>query len=517
MCASVYLLLHHDIVRRFLSFILLFIVCFIYLFVYLLIFSFIYLFIYLFIYFIHSSIHTSIVSCFLLPFFYHFFICRGFITLITGSKFYEGPPFSGAVVLPLDISQEIESHIKLSTQSIPETQTRTETKSQTKSKTTTALSQTQIEAEAEAASITESSNTDSGSNSRLLSNIVCAVPSGLSDYITPYDVPTDMPYLRQFLLQDDSRVSSSSGSSSQWCNIGLIMRWTLGLNSMENYTKIPIEKIKKITENWVTGVKESVSGCPFLSLLEVGEGLMEGNMVGDINTIISFGVNIIENDKYRELNFDEMKIFHKLMTLSVPVPASVAVSESVSEVRSRIEEVLATKIMLGQPVKLAEPVMQTHTVSGTESVAGTGSVSGLGSGSGAGTVRTVRAVGTVVRIALGATMVIEAVRESESNIEKMRLEDAVVVEKIHLLAKYWEEINSPPPPLTLTPTTTLTPPLSTTPTTTTTDTATPTTTTTAVPAVIKVEDVRLSVSGQGLESGSKVQVDSNGMSGIKGC
>ena len=424
------------------------------------------------------------------------------------------------MVLPLDISQEIESHIKLSTQSIPETQTRTETKSQTKSKTTTALSQTQIEAEAEAASITESSNTDSGSNSRLLSNIVCAVPSGLSDYITPYDVPTDMPYLRQFLLQDDSRVSSSSGSSSQWCNIGLIMRWTLGLNSMENYTKIPIEKIKKITENWVTGVKESVSGCPFLSLLEVGEGLVEGNMVGDINTIISFGVNIIENDKYRELNFDEMKIFHKLMTLKVPVPASVAVSESVSEVRSRIEEVLATKIMLGQPVKLAEPVMQTHTVSGTESVAGTGSGSGsgLGSVSGAGTglvsVRTVRTVGTVVRIALGATMVIEAVRESESNIEKMRLEDAIVVEKIHLLAKYWKEINSPPPPLTLTPTTTLTPPLSTTPTT---DTATPTTTTTAVPAVIKVEDVRLSVSGQGLESGSKVQVDSNGMSGIKGC
>ena len=371
---------------------------------------------------------------------------------------------------------------------------------------------------------------------------MCAVPSGLSDYITPYDVPTDMPYLRQFLLQDDSRVSSSSGSSSQWCNIGLIMRWTLGLNSMENYTKIPIEKIKKITENWVTGVKESVSGCPFLSLLEVGEGLMEGNMVGDINTIISFGVNIIENDKYRELNFDEMKIFHKLMTLSVPVPASVSESVSVSvsgtvsvltsssspstvlsttdsiinnEVRSRIEEVLATKIMLGQPVKLAEPVMQTHTVSGTESVAGTGSGSGLGSVSGTGSVsvRTVRTVGTVVRIALGATMVIEAVRESENNIEKMRLEDAVVVEKIHLLAKYWKEINSPPPPLTLTPTTTLTPPLSTTPTTTTTDTAT----TTAVPEVIKVEDVHLSVSGQGLESGSKVQVDSNGMSGIKGC
>ena len=37
---------------------------------------------------------------------------RGYITLVTGSKFFEGPPFSGAVVIPIAISEEIESHIQ---------------------------------------------------------------------------------------------------------------------------------------------------------------------------------------------------------------------------------------------------------------------------------------------------------------------------------------------------------------------------------------------------------------------
>jgi hypothetical protein len=33
------------------------------------------------------------------------------VTLVTGSKFFEGPPFSGAVVLPPSMADEIENHI----------------------------------------------------------------------------------------------------------------------------------------------------------------------------------------------------------------------------------------------------------------------------------------------------------------------------------------------------------------------------------------------------------------------
>ena len=34
--------------------------------------------------------------------------------MVTGSKFFEGPPFSGAVVLPALMSEEIEEHLRLS-------------------------------------------------------------------------------------------------------------------------------------------------------------------------------------------------------------------------------------------------------------------------------------------------------------------------------------------------------------------------------------------------------------------
>ena len=34
------------------------------------------------------------------------------MTLVTGSKFFEGPPFSGAVVLPPNMAEEIECHVR---------------------------------------------------------------------------------------------------------------------------------------------------------------------------------------------------------------------------------------------------------------------------------------------------------------------------------------------------------------------------------------------------------------------
>ena len=40
------------------------------------------------------------------------YINLGFIVLITGSKFYTGPPFSGAVLLPKILSLQIENHLK---------------------------------------------------------------------------------------------------------------------------------------------------------------------------------------------------------------------------------------------------------------------------------------------------------------------------------------------------------------------------------------------------------------------
>ena len=215
------------------------------------------------------------------------------------------------------------------------------------------------------------------------------------------------------------------------------MRWNLGLNTMEKYSKLKEEDVLDFTRNWVKEVKESVrSASPYISLLEVCEGLTEGNMIGDVNTIVSISVKVLESKiqgppVYRQLSFDEMKKFHSIMALSLPLPSAWHTTSHAPPLDNveveEMREALGTKVMLGQPVKLAEP-------------------SGIGGGGGG------EGVGTVVRIALGATMVISALSQEDTadkalqcNIERMRREDAIVIRKMVLLAEHWEEVVNPAP------------------------------------------------------------------------
>ena len=316
---------------------------------------------------------------------------------------------------------------------------------------------------------------------------VCAVPKGLSDYITPYDVCPNMPFLREYIRSDSTISSGSDSISSQWYNAGSVLRWTVGLNSMEEYSSLLPDDVINYTKNWVSDVRKLVcDGAPHLSLLDVNEGILEGYMAGDVNSIISIGVNIIENNTYRQLNFEEMKIFHQKMTLAIPVPNSAYVTALKSSTvpiildRKRMKAVLETSIMLGQPVKLAElnEDSASRSISGDDKnkngSKGDGeraSEQGSERGSGGG-------IGCVVRIALGATMVIDALNLSKQtqsvpvgdklqgtspvkvnggmkdennkidNVMRMKLEDALIIEKMLLIAKNWYEItDTSPPPL----------------------------------------------------------------------
>jgi hypothetical protein len=236
----------------------------------------------------------------------------------------------------------------------------------------------------------------------------------------------------------------------QWFNAGLILRWNLGLSTMEKYSKLKEEDVLKFTRNWVNEVKESVrAASPYISLLEVSEGVAEGNMIGDVNTIISFSVKVLESKVqgppvYRQLSFEEMKLFHLKMTLSVSLPST---PHSTSDIPAHdhleleeIKEALGTRVMLGQPVKLADP-------------SGVGGGGGIGGGGiGGGGIGGGESVGTVVRIALGATMVISAFSEEGAadtalhcSIERIRREDAMVIRKMVLLAQHWDEIVAPVP------------------------------------------------------------------------
>jgi hypothetical protein len=228
---------------------------------------------------------------------------RGYITLVTGSKFYSGPPFSGAVVLSNAMALEIESHLM--------------------------------------------AVKDDG--------VTCAIPIGILDYITPYDVSLNMPLLREYLQLE-----------KPWFNIGAVLRWNVGLSVIESYAAISEDKVLNFTQSWVKDVKKmvvssipssSVNPLSYLTLLEVTEGLLEGNGVGHTNTIISIGVSIEEkNDEgshLRPLSFDEMKVYHLRMTQELHVPEHLKLED-------RLIKALKTKIMLGQPVKLAdEPTTET--------------------------------------------------------------------------------------------------------------------------------------------------------------
>ena len=380
------------------------------------------------------------------------------MTLVTGSKFYEGPPFSGAAIFPNAMAIEVESHLK---------SYKDEIASKNKINSNTNKNK----------NLTTPTKLAPGSSDSSI--CVCAVPKGLSDYITPYDVCANMPYLREYVRSDSTISSGSDSITTQWYNAGSILRWTVGLNSMEEYSALLPDDVNNFTKNWVTDVKKMISdGSPHLSLLEVTEGIAEGYMIGDINSIISFGVNIIEYNVYRQLNFEEMKIFHRKMTQALPVPNSAYVTALKSSTvpivldRKRMKAVLEIPIMLGQPVKLAE----FGGDSGSSSISSddkkeNGSKGEGERGSGGG-------IGCVVRIALGATMVIDALnplKEMQShslgdkvhgvspvkangvikdennkidNVMKTKIDDALIVEKMLLIAKNWYEVtDTSPPPL----------------------------------------------------------------------
>ena len=218
---------------------------------------------------------------------------------------------------------------------------------------------------------------------------------------------------------------------------------------MEKYDSLADCDVLSFTESWVRKVKSSVrDSAPYLRLLEVSEGMEESNMVGNINTIVSIGVSVrikgykecIPGDNshgiaYRQLTYDEMKVFHlKMATEVIPplpydnatAPSALLCSEIASlnpKLRERNDftaDADAVRVILGTKIMLAQPVKLTDSVDGDK-------------------------IATVVRIALGATMVIAAVGSDcpyvrAEEVTRMELEDVLVVQKMMLLAMYWEDI-----------------------------------------------------------------------------
>eukprot|EP01038_Epipyxis_sp_PR26KG_P008732 gene8732-11798_t len=282
------------------------------------------------------------------------YVDQGFITLITSSKFFTGPPFSGGVILPFRFAEEIESHLK----------------------------------------ICEGNE---------------IIPAGITEYLTSYDIPPTMPHLKEFISKDS------------WVNYGLTLRWTCGLSVMEEYSKLPSFLVESFTVWWVKHIKQVIQkNAPFLQVIETSEGIGE-EMIGNINSIISIAISVPNNansNEWKQLNMDECKEFHRLMTIALPQSG-----------------VAAYQVMLGQPVKLSD--------------------SGF----------------SIVRIALGADIVVNVLKNliESNNIAKLNVnhkydfhelydikhltefsqsfqnivhEDIMVIQKMKYLAANWNDIQS---------------------------------------------------------------------------
>ena len=270
------------------------------------------------------------------------YTAKGYLTLVTASKFFTGPPFSGAVVIPAPMARVIESNLGVG-------------------------------------------------------GARCAVPVGLSDYITPYEAPSGMPHLAAFL---GAQARGDQPTARQWFNAGLALRWSVGLAVLESYSALPEDAVARFTAAWVQHVHGLVAmHAPHLQLLAVSEGTAEGHFAGGVNAIVSVAVHVPAAGGVRALTMDESKVFHQLMTQVLALP-DVASAEG------------DTRVMLGQPVKLSEAT-------------------------------------TVVRIALGADMVVEALSpsppssSSEGAMGRILSEDVRVVQKMALLARHWEALTCP--------------------------------------------------------------------------
>eukprot|EP01034_Spumella_vulgaris_P044217 gene44217-54965_t len=160
------------------------------------------------------------------------------------------------------------------------------------------------------------------------------------------------------------------------------------------------------SERWLSGVKTLLAEhSDWLVPVETrGEGVVQSivSIAIRVPTSVSEGL-----ERTRFLSTDELKEFHRLMTVSVTPPEGVD---------DKTSDALKSRVMLGQPVKLCN---EQPSVDGADV-----------------------APSAVVRIALGVDMLLASLEEGEGSgvsggYLKVWNGDATTVTKIAALAKHW--------------------------------------------------------------------------------
>ncbi|KAG2533397.1 hypothetical protein JM18_000150 [Phytophthora kernoviae] len=260
---------------------------------------------------------------------YREWAAKGYVVLITGSKFFGGSPFCGAVLMPMRCVFEMEAAA--------------------------------VECHSE-----------------------IALPLGLEDYFSRYDIPEDMRHVRERL-----------GTKM---NIGLLLRWETAFVNMEPFCMIPPANVSAICKLYMSTCRAKVqtSWSHMVELLNPPEPTESdsSSTVTPIDTIVAFKV-CDQNDEF--LDMSALKALHTLLAkdLSDALP----------------DDALAKKrCLLGQPVSLGKS-------------------------------------GAVLRIAMGADMFNEVyIRgKGESDfaaaMEPLFENDDAILHKIALILRHWEKLH----------------------------------------------------------------------------
>eukprot|EP00392_Amoebophrya_sp_AT5.2_P004354 g4362.t1 len=285
------------------------------------------------------------------------FLEKNYVVLTTGSKFYGGPPFSGAVLLPSKLSHELDSEYE---------------------------------------------------HIWKKNDLLHRFPLFMDDAL----LSRDLPKMREFIREELS--TEEKNWHYQRPNWGVVLRWKMALNEIRLYHSIPLNARDAILAAWVKSTKQIVEDLqsPFLAcpedefraaVADAGTGsrrateeeaVYPGSFVPSMdhldlrkgmfltNTIVSLVCRVPEGDpskqEQRRLNIDELKILHKLMAQDLSggkIPgldetAVITETESYKElpgpygnhVVETIGDVLSTKCYIAQPVQI-EPGPQKNALS----------------------------------------------------------------------------------------------------------------------------------------------------------
>lgn len=223
------------------------------------------------------------------------FLTKGFAVLATGSKFYGGPPFCGAAMLPEPMVRELNEAL--------------------------------------------ADDGDQGLKAMIKA-------STLQRYIGFSLVAPEMPALRDALPED----------SPNW---GLLLRWAMSLYSIELFHSIPEDVRDGVGQNWVKNTAEMIDtkGLPTVSTfndVSTGEGnemrrqitkmAVEDAKMFSLNTIIILDLKCPDETGSfsRMTSIEEMRKVHKLMGMDLSGVEGLPQSECTSK-----------RMFIAQPVTLA--------------------------------------------------------------------------------------------------------------------------------------------------------------------